>query len=684
MNRSVSILLLVVSVFATLLLVGEQPVCAQQGLPDPVTIRTILDREGILPGASARLAVVFTIGTGYHLFHHAYNYDEHYTYPITAALELPAGLTALPVRWTKAVGVQDEIDGIVWEYKGEAAALFTVQAAPNMAVGPLEIKIHYGYQTCDDATGTCYPPREGTAQFLIPVLPPETESKPSSLPQFEKIMSDLEPDGWGNRLPPQSGYSALPTTAAPAGDVAPVAAPQAAAPPVAPVGAETETAGDGEDGIAETLGQGFSVTGLLLMYLAGLGSFLLPCIYPMVPITLAYFSRQAAGKVSKTILRAFLYVFGISLSYSALGLVAGLAGESFGAYATHPAVLVPLVVILGAMGLSFLGLFEFRLPDFIMMRISGGAKQGYAGAILMGLMLGIVAAPCVGPAVIALLTVVLQKGDLLFGVFGLMAFAWGMGTPFILLAVFSHSIARMPKSGPWMNAVRELFAFIIFAVALYFLDVMVPAEPFTPIAWGAFFLLSAPFFGLGRTLAEGAGLGARLARGTAYVLVVAGAALLISGLIEAGYLPAASVAPGAAPQTAAQQDGVPWRAYETNIPDLFALARQEGKPVFVDFWASWCKNCKYMLATTFKDPAVIAELAGYIPVKIRAENSKTEGEQVHHTLLQRRYPGQRVPIGYPSYIIVYPSGEVGFHGSGVIAVPQMITVLREHAQKAVS
>jgi thiol:disulfide interchange protein DsbD len=685
-TRRIAGLLLLGILLAGLLVPG--PVAAAE----KVTMSALWDHEALVPGGSARLAVKFAIAKGYHLFHHAYTFEEDFTIPVSVSVTAPEGVTLRGPRWTRAL-VVDDAGEKVREYKGDVYALFEVVAGDSLSPGEAVFTIDYGYQSCSDLTGTCYPPVNGKLEARIPVLAAGVEPAAKNAAVFAEIVRRLEPAGGdagaaGGSEAVEPGDPGEPAAAAEpdAGGESPDAADAAGSETATTAGesSELQPAAQSEpteekSTLRRLLDRDAWFLALLFMYVAGLGAFLLPCVYPMVPITIAYFARQSEGKLSKSILRALAYVFGISISYSILGLVAGFAGQTFGALATHPVVLVPLVIILVAMGLSFMGLFEFRLPSFLTARASGGARTGYLGAVMMGFFLGIVAAPCVGPPVIMLLTIVLQSGNVAFGFFGLMAFAWGLGTPFIFLAVFSDRLSALPRSGPWMEAVRKVFAFVIFGVALFFADQLVHWEPFTPLAWGAFLLLSAPFFGVGKPLEPSAGNLRSAAKGLGYVLAVAGAALLLTGLTQWGAVTLPAMGPalsGPGPAAgAAQAHAIPWRAYETGIPDPLELARSEGKPVFIDFWASWCKNCKYMLATTFKDPQVVEAMKGYIPLKLRAEDASTEGEKVHRRLLEIMHGGKPTPIGYPSYFIISSQGKILWQSNGVFKPDALIEIL---------
>ena len=148
----------------------------------------------------------------------------------------------------------------------------------------------------------------------------------------------------------------------------------------------------------------------LLVFLGGLALNLTPCIYPLIPITISYFGGQAEGKKGGAVLHSFVYVFGMAMTYSILGVIAAFTGSLFGVALTYPPVLVGIALIMLALSLSMFDVYEFRMPAFLN-KAAGTSKKGYFGTFFMGLTVGIIAAPCIGPFVLGLLTYVGQQGQ---------------------------------------------------------------------------------------------------------------------------------------------------------------------------------------------------------------------------------------------------------------------------------
>ena len=229
--------------------------------------------------------------------------------------------------------------------------------------------------------------------------------------------------------------------------------------------------------------RGIFVT-LLLVFLGGLALNLTPCVYPMIPITISYFGGQSQGKKGSLVAHACLYVIGMAVTYSVLGVFAAMTGSLFGTALQYPPVLIGIALVMVLLALSMFDVYEFRMPAFLN-RLAGGSQKGFAGTFLMGLTVGIVAAPCIGPFVLGLLTYVGNKGNAFLGFVLFFVLALGMGVPFIVLGVFSGSIKKLPRSGAWMVWVRKVFGFILLAMAVYFLEPLFP----DPLAYRLTFAL---------------------------------------------------------------------------------------------------------------------------------------------------------------------------------------------------
>jgi thiol:disulfide interchange protein DsbD len=351
----------------------------------------------------------------------------------------------------------------------------------------------------------------------------------------------------------------------------------------APKGAQAEKTSLLSSNIGGTFAsRGLPLT-LLAIFILGLALNLTPCVYPLIPITIGYFSSQSKGSRSQRIALSVAYVVGLAITYSALGVFSALSGKLFGAWLQLPAVLIFFALLMLVMASSMFGAFEITVPHFISDR--SGGRAGVAGAFTMGLLIGIVAAPCVGPFVISLIALVSQLASPLLGFLMFFVLALGLGVPYLILGVFSSGLSELPRSGMWMVQVKKAMGFILIAMAFYFLRPLTGDVVFRYGVAGSL-LIGAAFLFLSKSP------GARSLR-----LIIA-TLLLVSGVFFA-LPPKAGTA-------------VRWERYESSVLNS---AKAAGKPVVIDFYADWCAPCKELDQHTFNDPAVAGELQRFARIK---------------------------------------------------------------------
>lgn len=219
--------------------------------------------------------------------------------------------------------------------------------------------------------------------------------------------------------------------------------------------------------ISHYMAQG-NILAYVLVYCAGFLSSLTPCVYPIIPLTVAYFASQGEQSKVHTLILALFYVLGMSLVYSILGMIAALTGSLFGNIATHPITLLLFANVCILFGLYMMEVFDIPLPGFLTAR-SGIQRKGYIGSFLLGCSVGMVVGPCTTPVLAILLAYVGTQQGIIFGSTLLFTFSFGMGTLLILIAVFSGLIQRLPKSGVWMVRVKKATGIIMIGLGEYFL-----------------------------------------------------------------------------------------------------------------------------------------------------------------------------------------------------------------------
>jgi thiol:disulfide interchange protein DsbD len=221
--------------------------------------------------------------------------------------------------------------------------------------------------------------------------------------------------------------------------------------------------------LADTIRQRGWAVALLVVFLGGLALNLTPCVYPMITITVSYFGGAGEQRsLGRAFLSALVYCAGIVLTYSTLGLVAALTGSLFGSLLQSPVVLVGIALLLVALALSLFGLYEIQPPQALLQRATGlSSKAGFIGVFFLGAMMGIIAAPCLAPFVVALLAFVGQTGNPWIGWWLFFVFACGLGVPYLVLGTFSGLLTRLPKSGTWMVWVKRVFGVGLVGVAFW-------------------------------------------------------------------------------------------------------------------------------------------------------------------------------------------------------------------------
>jgi thioredoxin:protein disulfide reductase len=366
-----------------------------------------------------------------------------------------------------------------------------------------------------------------------------------------------------------------------------IVSPRAEAPSIDRSPSETA----GQSAKAPRRWSGFLLT-ILGIFVGGLALNLTPCIYPLIPITVSYFGGQGKTMAGHPFIHGGFYILGLAITNAALGVIAALSGGLLGAVLQSPYVLAGVALVLVFLAFSFFGFWELRIPSGVTGLVIK-SYGGYFGTLFMGLTLGIVAAPCLGPFILGLLTVVAQKGDPVLGMIYFVTLSVGMGLPLATLGIFSGAINKLPVSGDWMIWVRKLLGWVLVAMAVYMIGPLIPGEPAKAVLGTVILFAAAIHLGW----LDRSGTTARF-----FTMVKRSFGLLcIAGAVF--YLYSGFKAP----------EGVQWVPYE---PALLHETKEKGTPAILYFCADWCFPCRQLNSNVFTDSEVIRLSRQFAPLKI--------------------------------------------------------------------
>ncbi|MDU6258668.1 MAG: protein-disulfide reductase DsbD [Haemophilus parainfluenzae] len=329
-------------------------------------------------------------------------------------------------------------------------------------------------------------------------------------------------------------------------------------------------------------------------FLLGLGLAFTPCVLPMLPLLSAIvIGQNQRPNMWRAFALSFVYVQGMALTYTLLGLIVAAIGLPFQVALQHPYVMIGLSIIFVLLALSMFGVFTLQLPSSLQTKLSLLSQQQKAGALggvfLMGMIAGLVASPCTSAPLSGALLYVAQSGDLFTGAITLYLLALGMGVPLILITLFGNKI--LPKSGMWMETVKKLFGFVMLALPVFLISRILPDE-WTPRLWAmlgtAFFIWFA--FQMPKN-------------GTGWVFRIL---FLVAAMISVKPLQSwvwgESQAPSAVENKAVSH--VEFKKVKSEAELQQALAENNKPLVMLDLYADWCVACKEFEKETFSDPSV--------------------------------------------------------------------------------
>ncbi len=462
----------------------------------------------------------------------------------------------------------------------------------------------------------------------------------------------------------------------------------------------------GDEWTADRITSYIENKGLALFLLAVFGFGLLmslsPCIYPMIPITLAVIGARSQEKgPAHGLMLSVTYVIGMALVYAILGALSATVFSGITAFMQSPAVLVPIALLMAALSLSMFGAYELEAPAFLRDKLqgqSGGKSGNLLGVLLMGMVAGLVASPCVGPFLAALLIWVATTGNVVLGFISLFTFGIGMGMLLIGVGTFPALLGSMPSSGGWMVTVRNGMGLILLAMAFYFVrpGAVLAASYFYPLL-GITTVLIAVFMGAFDTLTAETHWWGKVRKGLGICVLLAGVLILLLGFsyhfptlippttLVGSETVASLASPTRAPdsilpaaqesQTLSVNTEVEFSVVKTGygvrnfLDQKRAEAKAAGKPMVIDFWASWCVYCKKLDKHVWHNQDVATEAQRFVAVKVDA----TAPDDSEMAAIKEEF---MVP-GLPRVVFIDSRGKV-LHGlsSGYQSAEKMLATMQ--------
>lgn len=575
------------------LITFTKPAYSQFGFQnDIVKIKTYQSFDKTYPAGEFKIAIEADVEETWHI--NSDKPNEEFLIPTTVMIDDTINFKLLKIAYPEAHDIELSFSDTplsVWEGKVYFGGL--VKAADNLSPGEYPLIVTVEYQACNDQS--CLAPATVSDTLLIQIA------------DKKDVVNKINQDVFKNiDLNFTQTVSTINT--------------------------------DSSNDISNLLEGNGLLLALIIVFIGGLALNLTPCVYPLIPITLGYFGGQSEGSTKRLVMMGILFVVGLAVTYSIIGVVTSLTGAIFGTLLQSPIVIIVVALILFTLSLSMFGVYEFKLPDSLVAK-AGGAKGGMYGAFFMGLTLGIVAAPCVGPFVIGLVTYVAAKQDPFFGFIMFFVLALGLGAPYIFLAIFSGKIKNLPRAGEWMQGVEHILGLILVGVAIYFLLPLFPNEaagyilPIYMILAGVFIL----FFEKKAKSVKG------------FQIFKTIFSVLIIGIAVYVLIPS-------------DTKSIDWHPYSEE-----SVAEISNRGVIIDFYADWCIPCKELDAFTFSDPEVIKVSKEFETYK--ADLTETLSPEVEE--LREKYN----IIGVPTILILNSKGEEVKRITGFVTAEEFLKII---------
>lgn len=642
---------------AALILVCGLAISAMAQLANPINLSAKLDPNPVKAGQTAKVTVTAKIDSGWHL----YSLTQPAGGPRPTKISIdetgPFKAAGKPTQPKPKVAADPNfsIPGqppfMTETFEGEAVFTLPIKLAAEAPVGNQKLTVKFYFQVCNDHE--CLPPR--TKPLDVDVTIVAANAKLSPLPE---------------------------ATASPAATASPESSPQTAASPTpeAAVGVtktENPTApppSNADEDQAQALKNRGLFGFIWFAIIQGLLALLTPCVFPMIPITVSFFTKREKRTSAQAVGQASFFSLGIVLTYTVLGLaLAVIAGPTgLTKLAASPWMNLFLTLLFVVFALNLFGMFEIQVPSGLVNKLNKQADSGAGGqtfaTILMGITFTLTSFTCT-TAFVGTVLIYATQGDWFWAIIGMVAFATAFALPFFLFALFPQWLQSLPKSGGWLNSVKVVMGFLELGAAFKFLSNVdlvwgwqTISRPLVLSAWIAIALAAALYL-LGKfqlphdSPVERLGV-FRMLMATFFLGL---AFYFLTGLFGGSlgefdaWLPPSSSKDFALNRSGGSAAEAKWHeTYEA----VLQKAKTENRPAFLNFTGVTCTNCRWMEKNMFPDPAVKQELQKFVLAELYTDREDTPEHQKLDEENGKLQAEKFGTVALPLYAVIDPNGNI--------------------------
>ncbi len=575
-------------------------------------------------GESAEIVIISSVTPPYHLYAPGNKTGIPLSFSITDnSIESQKIHYASPAV-KKYAGIEEPL----FLYEDIFYSTLEIKLSAGTSPGILKLPIKINYQACTDTS--CTPPASDTIEAFIEVTSPAITNDRNSA----ETIGNINSISLNNETPSIKNQKN-----------------------------QTDTNKKKDAGSFATFYEKSIFLAIVMAFIWGLISSLTPCVYPMIPITVAFFGSQAGeGSKKKTFALALVFVTGIALSFAASGVIVTFIGMDAGAIMANAWFTSFIIFLLLFFAGALFELYEIRMPDAVMSKM-GRSEQGFFGAFSMGLTMGLVAAPCVGPFAGSLLIFVSTINSAVTGF--ILLFSYGMGLGMLFLAVATGA-KFLPKSGIWMVRLKNFFGLLIMWITLYFMQLIAPLYLMYSAA-SIYAIITSSVLGTFLPLDNDAALSRHFARNAGAVSLAIAVIFAAAGLLESGVL---KIPPAVLPFNSnafTEPENSIWiKDYDAGMK----TARAENKPIIIDFYADWCIPCKQIDSQIFKHPDFINETKRFVKIKLDCTHPSSKGVSIKK---------QKYNSPYMPFIVFYNSAGIKTDDEihGYTSLKELLTILKK-------